>query len=171
MSTPKANNDWFPFKSQVAFELTECLYTKAELSQRKIDKLLELWAATLVLFGHDPPILNHQHLHQQINAIKVGDVKGENTTLKYDGPLPITTHPPEWMTTEYDVWHRNPHKVIKNVLANPNLNNHVDYAAYQEFNDEKRQYGNMMSGDWVWRQSVCYTFCTFDTSLSSRVLC
>jgi len=150
----KADDDWSPFTSRAGFELAEFLFTEAELSQKKIDKLLELWAATLFPHDDSPPITNHQHLHQQIDAIELGNVQWENTPLKYEGPLPRATRHPEWKTTEYDVWHRNPHQVIKNMLENMDFSGHIDYVAYQEFNGEKRQYGNMMSGDWSWRQSV-----------------
>lgn len=141
--------------SRAGFELAEFLFTEAELSQKKIDKLLELWVATLLPHGSSPPITTHQHLHQQIDAIELGNVHWENASLGYEGPLPEMTRLPEWMTTKYDVWYRDPCEVVKNILSNTDFNGHVDYAAYQEFNGEKRQYGNMMSGNWSWRQSVC----------------
>jgi len=152
--TPKANDDWFPFTSRAGFELADFLFTNAQLSQKKIDDLLELWAATLIPHGDSAPIANHLDLHRQIDAIDLGDVQWEHAYLKYEGPLPETTHHPEWKTTEYDIWYRDPRQVIKNILARPDLEGHIDYTAYQEFNGEKRQYGNMMSGDWAWRQSV-----------------
>ena len=150
----KVDGDWSPFASRAGFELVEFLFTEAELSRKKIDKLLELWAATLVPYNDSPPTTNHQHLHQQIDAIELGDVRWENATLKFEGPLPKTTRPPEWKTTGYDVWFRNPREVIKNMLARTDFDGHINYAAYQEFNGEKRQYGNMMSGEWSWQQSV-----------------
>ena len=152
--TIRADDDWTPFTSRAGFELAEFMFTDAELSQKKINKLLELWAATLVPHDDSPPIANHKNLHQQIDAIELGNVQWENACLGYEGPLPKTTRPPEWKTAEYDVWYRNPHEVIKNILASPDLEGHVDYVAYQEFNGEKRQYSNMMSGNWSWRQSV-----------------
>ena len=152
--TMKADNDWSPFTSRAGFELAEFLFAEAELSQKKIDKLLELWAATLAPHDDSPPVTNHQDLHRQIDAIELGNIWWESASLKYDRPLPTTTRPLEWMTTEYDVWYRDPHKVIKNMLANPDFDGHINYMAYQEFDGEKRQYGNMMSGDWSWRQSV-----------------
>ena len=156
--TTNVNDDWAPFTSQAGFELAEFLFAEAELSQKKIDKLLELWAATLIPHGDSPPIANHQDLHKQIDAIELGNVQWESTPLKYDHPLPTTTRPPEWMTAEYDVWYRDPHKVVKNMPANPDFDRHIDYVAYREFDGERRQYGNMMSGDWAWRQSVCFFF-------------
>jgi hypothetical protein len=154
---PKADDDWSPFTSRAGFELANFLFTDAQLSQRKINYILELWAATLVPHGDSVPIDNHLDLHRQIDAIDLGDVKWEHAYLKYEGLLPEATRHPEWKTTEHDVWYRDPRQVIKNILARPDLEGHIDYAAYQEFNGEKRQYGNMMSGDWAWRQSVRFT--------------
>jgi len=152
--TPKAEDDWSPFASRAGFELADFLFTDAELSQRKINHILELWAATLVPHNDSAPIANHLDLHRQIDVISLGDVQWEHDYLKYKGPLPAATRHPEWKTVEYDIWYRDPREVIKNILARPDFNGHVDYGAYQEFNNEKRQYGNMMSGDWAWRQSV-----------------
>ena len=159
--TLKADDDWSPFTSRAGFELAEFMFADAELSQRKIDKLLELWAATLIPHGDSPPIVNHRDLHRQIDAIELGNIQWETARLGYDGPLPNTVRPPEWKTAGYDVWYRNPHEVIKNILARPDLDGHVDYAAYQEFNGEQRQYSNMMSGDWSWRQSVRFAYLSF----------
>ena len=69
--------------------------------------------------------------------IELGDVRWENVVLKYNGPSPATTHPPEWKTTEYNIWYRNPRQVIKNILANADFDGHIDYMAYREFNGEK----------------------------------
>jgi hypothetical protein len=154
--TAQANNDWSPFTSRAGFELADFLFNEAELSQKKVDRLLEIWAATLVPHDDIPPISNHHHLHRQIDAVKLGDVKWENTILKYNGPPPETTRPPEWKTMEYDVWYRNPREVIRTILSNPDFDGHIDYSPYQEFKEGKRQYSNMMSGDWAWRQCVNY---------------
>ena len=86
-----ADDDWSPFSSRAGFELAEYVFTDAELSRRKIDKLLELWAATLVPHDAPPPITNHQDLYHQIDAIELGDVRWENARLKYDGP-PLKQH-------------------------------------------------------------------------------
>ena len=155
--TAKPNDNWSPFTSRAGFELAEFMFSEAELSQKKIDKLLELWAATLVPHSDSPPITSHRNLHQQIDKVDLGTVQWENVCLKYEGPLPRTTRPPEWKTAGYDVWYRNPREVIRNMLARPDLEGHIDYVAYQEFNAGKQQYGNVMSGNWSWRQSVRFT--------------
>ena len=64
------------------------MYTDAELSQRKIDRLLELWTATLICHGDSPPITNYRDLHLQIDAIDLGGVPWEHASLKYNGPPP-----------------------------------------------------------------------------------
>ena len=140
------------------------MFTDAELSQKKIDKLLELWAATLVPHGDSPPIASHRNLHQQIDAVELNNVLWESACLRYEGPLPRTTRHPEWKTAGYEVWYRDPRQVIKNILASPDLDGHIDYVAYQEFNGEKRQYSNLMSGNWSSRQSVRFARRSFSLS-------
>ena len=152
--TPKAKNDWSPFTSRAGFELADFLFTDVQLSQKKINHILELWATTLVPHNDSTPIANHLDLHRQIDAINLSDIQWEHDYLKYNGPLPEATHHPEWKTAEYDVWYRDPRQVIKGILARPDFDGHVDYVAHQEFNRGERQYGNMISGDWAWRQSV-----------------
>jgi hypothetical protein len=146
--------DWFPFNSHVGFELAELLFAEAELSKKKVNHLLELWAATLVPHSAPPPITNHADLLRQIDSIPLGDVSWESFSLGYDDPPPTTASPPEWKTTEYEVWFRNPREVIKGILRNPEFDGHIDYSAYREFDDSQRRYCHMMSGDWAWRQSV-----------------
>ena len=161
VQTINANNDWSPFGSRVGFKLAEFMFADAQLSRRKIKKLLELLAAALVPHGDSPPITNRQDLHWQIDAIKLGNVQWESTCIKYNGPCPEVTCPPEWKTAEYEVWHRNLREVIKHILSNADFDGHIDYVAYQEFDGEKRQYSNMMSGDWASRQSVCFSCLMF----------
>jgi len=73
------------------------------------------------------------------------------------------------MTTKYDVWYRDPHEVVKNILASPDFEGQINYVAYREFDGGQRRYGNMMSGDWSWRQSVCFFILdTSDTSSDLR---
>lgn len=154
LPTARPATDWFPFTSRVGFELADFVFTQAELSKKKINCLLELWAAMLVPHGAPPPITDHTDLLRQIDSIPLGDVPWESFSLGYDNPPPQTTRPPEWKTTKYDIWFRNPREVVKGILGNREFDGHIDYSAYQEFEDSKRRYCDMMSGDWAWRQSV-----------------
>ena len=149
--------DWFPFEFRIGFELANFIFTEAELSKKKTDRLLELWTATLIHLGIPPPIHDHVDLLRQIDSVPLGSIPWECFNLKYDGPLPETGRPPEWMVTEYEVWFRDPGEVIKGILANPEFDGHIDYSAYQESENSRRRYSNMMSGDWAWRQSVRQT--------------
>lgn len=150
----RSETDWFPFNSRTGFELADFIFTNAELSKKKVNHLLELWAATLVPHGLVPPISDHADLLRQIDSIPLGDVPWECFCLSYDGPPHESPRPPEWKITEYEVWFRDPRKVIKAILGNSEFNGHIDYSAYQEFEGSQRQYRDMMSGDWAWRQSV-----------------
>ena len=147
--------DWSPFNSRVGFELAEFIFSEAELSRKKIDCLLELWAATLVPYGTLPPFTNHVNLLRQVDSIPLGGVPWESFSLGYKNPPPKSTRPPEWKITEYDVWFRNPCEAIKEILGNSEFDGHIDYSAYREFEHSQRRYCNMMSGDWAWQQSVC----------------
>jgi len=85
---PKSSNDWTLFLSCVGFELAELLYRKACLSQSNINELLSIWAVTLVLHCGFPPITDHQDLHAQINAIKLGPSHGSHILCGTHGFTP-----------------------------------------------------------------------------------
>jgi hypothetical protein len=154
--TLRSETDWAPFDSRVGFELAEFIYAEAELSKKKANRLLELWAATLVPHGTQPPIKDYADLLQKIDSVPLGNIPWECFSLGYDGPPSETTHTAEWKTAKYEVWFRNPREVIKGILGNVEFDGHIDYSAYQEFEGSQRLYSNMMSGNWVWRQSVRY---------------
>lgn len=150
----KSPDDWTPFISRVGFEVAEILYKKAPLSNEFIDKLLNLWSATLVPHNDSPPILDHDELHSTIDAIQLGQVPWQSYTARYNGLRPENAPAPEWMNTEYQLWYRDPRKVIHNILANPDLTDGIDYVPYRDFEDDKQRYSDFMSGDWAWRQCV-----------------
>ncbi|KAF9645830.1 hypothetical protein BDM02DRAFT_3130787 [Thelephora ganbajun] len=130
--------------SQAGFELTEILYLKAHLSQGIINKLLETWSATLIPYGDLPPITDHQDLHTQINAIKLGNVPWRSYTAQYQWLRPESGPIPEWMEAQYQLWYRNPRQVIHHIFANPEFASGIDYAPHHDFQDE--------NGDWAWDQ-------------------
>ena len=119
-----------------------------------IDNLLNLWTATLIPYNNSAPILDHNDLHATIDAIKLGHVPWQSYTVQYNGLRPDNAPTPEWMNTQYQLWYRNPRKVIHNLLANPDLVDGIDYVPYRDFKDDKRQYRDFMSGNWAWRQCV-----------------
>lgn len=150
----KSDDDWMPFTSRAGFELAEVLYAKASLSNDTIDKLLSLWSATLVPHNDQAPILDHHDLHSTIDAIELGNVPWQTYTANYNGLRPENGPTPEWMTAKYQLYYRDPRKVIRRILENPDLADGIDYVPYRDFKDNKRQYCDFMSADWAWKQCV-----------------
>ena len=59
------------------------------------------------------------------------------------------------MDAKYDVWSRNPHTLVQNILSNPDFDNKFDYTPLQEHDmDGNHQFKNFMSGNWAWKQAV-----------------
>ncbi|KAH9957041.1 hypothetical protein BGW80DRAFT_1439280 [Lactifluus volemus] len=146
-------DDWTPYRGRIEFETMEFLFCKNQMSAGNMDILLDLWAATLLPHSDSPPFAGHSNLYETIDSTPLGGVKWQNFSISYQGKLPDgVAH--EWMTTAYEVWYRDPHLLVKDMLANPDYKDRVDYAPLQEFDAAcHRQYHNFMSGDWAWRQA------------------
>ena len=151
---PRSDDDWAPFASRAGFETAEFLYVKTHLSHGDIDQLLALWSATLAPHNDFPPFVDHQDLHAQIDAIRLGHVPWRSYTAQYQGLRPDGGPIPEWMDAKYELWYPDPRKIIHNLLTNPEFVSGIDYAPHRDFQDGKRQYGDFMSGDWAWDQCV-----------------
>ncbi|EIW78819.1 hypothetical protein CONPUDRAFT_60102, partial [Coniophora puteana RWD-64-598 SS2] len=150
---PRALNDWAPFRNRVEFETADFLYRRSQAPAGEIDELMDLWGATLQEYGAHPPFANHTDLYKTIDAIKAGEVPWESFCMSYKGPMPARDIPP-WMTSKYDVWFRDPHTVVKNMLANPDFKDSMVYSPYRDFDTSgSRQWEDMFSGDWVWNQA------------------
>jgi hypothetical protein len=152
---PHRNNlsptNWSPFDSRISFETAEFLYKRAQMSAGKIDDLLDLWAASLLKAGGSPLFKGHRDLYHTIDSAKHGDVPWKNFKVQYDGGN--RTAP--WMSEDYDVWYRDPHEVVLDMLARTDFNGEVDAAPFREYGaDGKRVYHDFMSGDWAWKQAV-----------------
>jgi hypothetical protein len=60
-----------------------------------------------------------------------------------------------WKKQEYEVWYRDPDTVLTNLLSNPDFDGQFDYQPYVETDEEgNRWFGDFMSGNHAWRQSV-----------------
>ena len=89
------------------------------MSTRNIDNLLDLWAATLLQHGDTPPFANHTDLFNTIDATLLGDIPWQTFSLNYSGEDgEEDPDGPPWMTSTYDVWFRDPHLVVKNMIDN-----------------------------------------------------
>ena len=114
--------------SRSQFETAEFLFRRVQMSAGNIDELLMLWEAS----GSEP-FVDHVHVYNTIDAIPVGGVPWQNFSVSYNGPRPETNVPP-WMEQTYEVYFRDPHQLILNMLANPTFAEDFDYTPLQEFN-------------------------------------
>jgi hypothetical protein len=150
-------DNWMPYAGRVEFELAEFIYQRNQMSAPDIDTLLNLWNASAAENGGSAPFQNHKHLYDTIDATPLGDVPWETFSLKFNGDKPEGDAPP-WMDASYDVWFRDPRKLVHNIISNPDFEKGFDYTPYQEHNsDHDRRYHNFMSANWSWKQAVCNT--------------
>lgn len=148
--------DWTPYRDRVDFELTEFLYKTVQMSGGSIDTLSQLIRATVIAHGIGPDDIDlfacNNDLLGTIDTTLVGDVPWQGFSMFYEGPRPDEV--PEWMTTTYDVWHRDPRQLLHNVLANRDFHGEFDYIPFREFDTMKRRrWRDFMSGDWAWKEA------------------
>ena len=124
------------------------------MSQTNIDLLLSIWSATLAPHNDEPPITGVRDLHTQIDAIDLGSVPWKSSTIQYQGRRPENSAAPQWMDDEYQLWYRDPRKVIHDILGNPDFTMALDYIPYHDLQDGKCSYRDFMSGNWSWNQCV-----------------
>ncbi|KAG1747268.1 uncharacterized protein EDB91DRAFT_1235985 [Suillus paluster] len=139
----KSPDDWTPYRDRVEFETAKFLYTCNQMSAGDINVLLDLWAATLLKHNDKPPFADCRDLHKTIDST-LGPVHGEKP--EHNVPL--------WMGQSHDIWYRDPHEVIWNMLANPDYATEMDYQPYHEFSTDSNecQWQDFMSSDWAWNQ-------------------
>jgi Plavaka transposase len=138
----------------VKFETADFLFTRNQMSAGDIDFLLKLWAGTLAVHGDKPPFESHKDVYSTIDATTLGDVNWKSFSTTYKGTRP-QRDVPAWMDATYDVWYRDPHDIIRNMLSNPDFNNEFDYAPFQEHDGEgNHRFQDFMSGNWAWKQGV-----------------
>ena len=120
-----------------------------------IDTLLELWGSTLLQSHAAPPFANHRDLCKTIDNAKVGDIPWKSFNIHYQGDIP-TGECPTWMVTDFNVWYRNPHDMVKEMLGNLEFDGKMDAVPFRDYDmDGNQEYQNFMSGDWAWTQAVC----------------
>ncbi|THG95987.1 hypothetical protein EW026_g5759 [Hermanssonia centrifuga] len=113
---------------------------------------MDLWAASLLRFGGEPPFANVKHMHELIDSTPLGDAPWTTMEASYTGELPA--NPPSWMTAKYELCFRDPRVCARNMLANPDFAKEFDTTPYREYDGRMvRQYCNLLSGDWAWEQA------------------
>ncbi|KAF8836969.1 hypothetical protein BDN67DRAFT_991942 [Paxillus ammoniavirescens] len=147
------HDDWTPYRNWTEFELAEFLFKRNQMSASQINTLLDLWAATLLQHGEQPPFADHHDLYKVIDSTPLGGVSWKSFTVSYDREKP-EHDVPQWMNDTFDVWYRDPHEVAKNMLRNTDYKNEMDYVPFCEFSSEgdEQQWQDFMSGLWAWNQ-------------------
>ncbi|KAG5649156.1 hypothetical protein H0H81_005788 [Sphagnurus paluster] len=160
--TLKSSEDYSPYGSETEFKLADFLYRKEQMSGTKITELMDIWAAHNASLPTDdcgtpppPPFASASDLYNTIDSTELGDIPWQAFSVKYNGKLPQDGPIPTWMTKSYEVWFRDPLKVMESQIGNPDFVGEMDYAAKQVYGpDGQRIYGDTMSGNWPWEQSV-----------------
>jgi hypothetical protein len=146
-------DDWTPYNNQVEFEVADFLYRRNQMSGGDIDFILNLWAASLAEHGDLPPFSSHDDMYGTIDSTPLGAPPWESFSLQYNDILPDDA--PSWMTSEYDVWFRNPRLLVHHILSNPDFDGEINYAPVQEYSSAGvHRFQSFMSGDWRWKQAV-----------------
>jgi hypothetical protein len=148
------DNSWAPFHSRDEFELADLLFRRAEMSKSNIDDLLTILRTRAAGEGGTAPFKNCAELYATIDSITEGEVPWDSFTVQYNGPQP-ETNVPQWMDEKYQIFYRDPHEVIKLMLANKVFDGNFDYTPYRQYENGQRVWCDFMSGNFSWKQAVC----------------
>ena len=59
------------------------------------------------------------------------------------------------MESTHEIWFRDPWLLFKGMLENPEFQDFFDYVPLWQYDAHGgRQYENVMSGNWAWKQAV-----------------
>ena len=134
--------------------MADFLYRRNQMSAGDIDIIFKLWAASLALHHDSPPFSNHAEMYNVIDSTPLGDLPWESFSLEYNGDVP-EGDVPSWMSSEYDVWFRDPLGLVRKILSNPDFESEIDYAPVQEYSrNGVHRFQDFMSGNWAWKQAV-----------------
>ncbi|THU98715.1 hypothetical protein K435DRAFT_856353 [Dendrothele bispora CBS 962.96] len=142
MLLPHLKESWEPFSERLGFEFA-------------INHTLDMWAALVLHYGGDTPWDSANQLYDTIDSIRKGNIGWKTYKLTYQGPLPPGT-PPKWMRQEYELCVRDAREVIDEQLGTQEFDQEFDgkihYTPYKQFENGKRRFSNLMSGDWAHKQ-------------------
>ncbi|KAG2050282.1 hypothetical protein BDR06DRAFT_984068 [Suillus hirtellus] len=151
--TDTSLDNWTPYESRIAFETAEFPFSQNQTSAKQIDTLLDLWAASLIKHNDTPPFTGHRDLYDTIDATPLGDIPWKTFSMSYNGAKSLHDIPP-WMDATYDVWFRDPHLLLHDMLGNPDFDGEMEYVPYWDYTaEDKRCFKNFFSGDWAWGQA------------------
>ncbi|KAG1822438.1 uncharacterized protein BJ212DRAFT_1200859, partial [Suillus subaureus] len=72
--TDASPTDWIPYNDRVKFKTAEFLFTYNQMSAKQIDKLLNLWAMTLIKYNDTPSFANHKDMYTTIDVMSLGNI-------------------------------------------------------------------------------------------------
>ncbi|KAJ2927270.1 hypothetical protein H1R20_g9824, partial [Candolleomyces eurysporus] len=129
------DDPWFPFEDEGGFRLANFLYREEEMSAKKIDYLLEIWALDKAKTGNLAPFNSYAQMYAAIDAIDFGDAPWQSFAMSFadDNDHPANT---PWKSASYEVWYRDPSRVISNLLDNPDFDGQFDYASFVEVDNK-----------------------------------
>jgi hypothetical protein len=168
--------DWTPYNDRKEFETADLLFTYQQMSAGNMNKLFNIWEASLVPFDAPPPFTNADDMYEIIDSTPYGDLRWQSFTIRYNlhNDPPSTKAPAAWKTAEYDGWFRDPCKLIRNMLANRGFDKEFDYVPYQEYDYKgQHRFHDVFSGNWCWHQVVSSWYLSFLYRVSppsSRIL-
>ncbi|KAK7041918.1 hypothetical protein VNI00_008899 [Paramarasmius palmivorus] len=145
---------WAPFEDRQSFDFAYFHFIECQSSKGKINRALDLWAAAVLAHNDEPQWRSADELYKTIDEIQHGTAPFKTVQLRYNGPLPETGPPPQWMTQTYELCFRDSRELLKQQLASPAFKNNVTAVPYRQFNGRrKRVWSNLMSADWAWKQA------------------
>jgi hypothetical protein len=148
------HNPWSPFDSRIEFDFAHYHFVEVQNSAGKINKALDLWAATVMEYGGDAPWKDASDLYATIDAIQEGDSPWKVYQIRYQGPRPPGT-PPKWMMETYELCTRDSRQVLHHQLSTAAFKDKINIAPYHQVNSKGvRTWSNLMSANWAWKQAV-----------------
>ncbi|KAJ7571816.1 hypothetical protein C8J56DRAFT_1009909 [Mycena floridula] len=168
LDDPPAHGDYAPYESRAHFQLAELLYHRNQMPGTQIDKLFQVWSALHP--DSDPPFHTKDDLYQTIDNTTAGNIPPwQSFTLSYPCDEGENDPSAPWKLKEYEVFFRDPRKIIHSQLANPDFKDEMDFTLKRVFDkDDKPVYKDFMSEKWAWRQADKIAE---DPSLHGAVFC
>ena len=74
-------DDWTPYRDQIEFETAQFIYCQTQMSVPNINKLLDLWASTLLKHNEPHPFANHLDLYNTIDLTPLGNVTWQSFSI------------------------------------------------------------------------------------------
>ncbi|THU99196.1 hypothetical protein K435DRAFT_818625 [Dendrothele bispora CBS 962.96] len=153
MPKPHTEESWAPFSNRIEFNFAHYHFVQVQTSADQINNALNMWAASTLHQGfHDAPWQSEEDLYATIDLICEGHVSWKTYKVKYQGPLPSGV-PPKWITQEFDLCCRDANEVIREQLGDKEFDGKIHYAPYWQFENGERQFSNLMSRDWAYKQA------------------